>query len=150
MATPHIAGAVALLWSAHPELVNQPDATEPVLNSTAVHILSNTCDGGSPRTPNNTFGNGRIDILAAVDTGGGDITLTAKKKTQNGKTQVQLKWDPADGGNVNVLRDGAVVQTTADDGTTKDNLRRMTGTFTYQVCETDSGDCSNTVNVTVP
>ena len=34
MATPHIAGAVALLWSAHPELKNNPDATEPVLNST--------------------------------------------------------------------------------------------------------------------
>ena len=67
MATPHIAGAVALLWSAHPELRNNDDASEAVLNSTAVHILSNTCDGGAPTTPNNTFGNGRIDILAAVD-----------------------------------------------------------------------------------
>ncbi len=68
MATPHIAGAVALLWSAHPELRNNPDATEAILNSSAVHILSNACDTGSPQTPNNTFGNGRIDILAAVDT----------------------------------------------------------------------------------
>jgi len=67
MATPHIAGAVALLWSAHPELKNNPDATEPILNDNAVHILSNTCDSGSPKTPNNTFGNGRIDILAAVN-----------------------------------------------------------------------------------
>lgn len=68
MATPHIAGAVALLWSAHPELKNNPEATEAILNSSAVHILSNTCDSGSPQTPNNTFGNGRVDILAAVDT----------------------------------------------------------------------------------
>jgi len=67
MATPHIAGAVALLWSAHPELKNNPDATEPVLNDAAVHILSNICDGGSPTTPNNTYGNGRVDILTAVD-----------------------------------------------------------------------------------
>jgi subtilisin family serine protease len=67
MATPHIAGAVALLWSAHPELQNNPDATEPVLNANAVHILSNSCDSGSPITPNNTYGNGRIDILAAVN-----------------------------------------------------------------------------------
>ena len=67
MATPHIAGAVALLWSAHPELKNDPDATEPVLNDNAVHILSNACDSGSPKTPNNTFGNGRVDILAAVN-----------------------------------------------------------------------------------
>jgi subtilisin family serine protease len=67
MATPHIAGAVALLWSAHPELKNNPDATEPILNDNAVHILSNSCDSGPPKTPNNTFGNGRVDILAAVN-----------------------------------------------------------------------------------
>ena len=29
-------------------------------------------------------------------------------------------------------------------------LGTQTGTFTYQVCETDSGDCSNEVTVTVP
>jgi serine protease AprX len=150
MATPHVAGGVALLWSAHPELRNDVTASEAVLNSTAVHILSNSCDGGSPVTPNNTFGNGRIDILAAVDTGGGEITLTARPRTQSGKTTVSLRWTPTDGGDINVLRDGVIVQTTADDGSTKDNLRRLTGTFTYQVCETDSGDCSNTVEVTVP
>ncbi|MBA2433929.1 MAG: S8 family serine peptidase [Pseudomonadota bacterium] len=71
MATPHVAGAVALLWSAHPELQNNDEASEAVLNSTAVHILSNACDSGSPTTPNNTFGNGRIDILAAVDSSRG-------------------------------------------------------------------------------
>ena len=51
--------------------------------------------------------------------------------------------------NINVLRDGAVIQTTADDGQAKDNLGTQTGTFTYQVCETDSGDCSNEVVVEV-
>jgi len=76
MATPHIAGAVALLWSAHPELKNNPDATEPVLNDNAVHILSNTCDSGSPKTPNNTFGNGRVDILAAVGSVVDTVTIT--------------------------------------------------------------------------
>jgi serine protease AprX len=150
MATPHIAGAVALLWSAHPELRNDPDATEPVLNSNAVHILSNSCDSGSPTTPNNTFGNGRVDILAAVDAGGGDITLTARQRVKNGKNQVQLTWDPADGGNVNVLRNGAIIRMVPDNGKANDSLGTMTGTFTYQVCETDSGDCSNEVDVTFP
>ena len=51
MATPHIAGAVALLWSAHPELRNDDTATEAVLNDNAVHILSSSCDAALPRRP---------------------------------------------------------------------------------------------------
>ncbi|MEO8439211.1 MAG: hypothetical protein ABI540_03205 [Spartobacteria bacterium] len=83
--------------------------------------------------------------------GGENIVLRARAKTQGSNSQVQLKWDPADGGDINVLRDGAVVQTTADDGVTKDKVRNASGsTFTYQVCETDSGDCSNEVQVTIP
>ena len=70
------------------------------------------------------------------------ITLSATVRARGSKAQVNLTWDPADGGNMNVLRNGAIVQTTADDGSTKDNLRNASGsTFTYQVCETDSGDC---------
>ena len=58
---------------------------------------------------------------------------------------LKLQWSPADGGNINVLRNSVVVHTTADDGKAKDKLGSHTGTFTYQVCETDSGDCSNEV-----
>jgi subtilisin family serine protease len=65
MASPHVAGAVALLWSARPELKNQVAATEAVLNSSAAPIHSNDCD--SDRWPNNTFGCGRLDVKAAVD-----------------------------------------------------------------------------------
>ena len=91
MATPHIAGAVALLWSAHPELRNDDDATEAVLNSTAVHILSNTCDGGSPTTPNNTFGNGRIDILAAVDSVMVDTVTITKAQYAVSRSQLTVQ-----------------------------------------------------------
>jgi len=82
--------------------------------------------------------------------GGGDITLTARTRVRNGNTEVQLIWDPADGGNVDVIRNGVVIRTTPDDGKVGDKLGMMTGTFTYQVCETDSGDCSNEVDVIVP
>jgi hypothetical protein len=47
-------------------------------------------------------------------------------------------------------RVGTIRGTTADDGQAFDNLGTTTGTFTYQVCETDSGDCSNEVTVQVP
>ena len=81
----------------------------------------------------------------------GAIMLTAQSRVKQGKNQVRLTWTPADGGTINVLRNGVIIQAaTADDGKTNDNLGTMTGTFTYQVCETDSGDCSNEVVVTFP
>ena len=81
---------------------------------------------------------------------GGGIVLEARVKGQVGNHSVDLRWSPADGGSVNVLRNGAVVGTTADDGNVKNKLGATTGTFTYQVCETDSGDCSNEVTVVIP
>jgi hypothetical protein len=81
--------------------------------------------------------------------GGGGITLTALLEQRNGESRVTLTWDPADGGTINVLRNSKIVQTTPDDGSTKDKLGTHTGNFTYQVCETDSGDCSNEVVVMV-
>ena len=78
------------------------------------------------------------------------IVLDARVQTQGNQHRVQLGWSPADGGRVNVLRNGAILGTTADDGNVVDKLGTRTGSFTYQVCETDSGDCSNEVNVQVP
>jgi len=82
--------------------------------------------------------------------GGGGITLSAVVETKNDQRRVNLTWSPADGGDINVLRNSKIVQTTPDDGNTKDKIGTHTGTFTYQVCETDSGDCSNEVVVVVP
>jgi subtilisin family serine protease len=65
MAGPHVAGAVALLWSAHPWLKNQIAATENLLNNSAVHVSSSACS--SSGWPNNTYGYGRLNVKAAVD-----------------------------------------------------------------------------------
>lgn len=67
MATPHVAGAIALLWSAYPELRNNISRTEDILNQTAVDVTSTLCS--SSGVPNNTYGWGRLDIKAAVDLG---------------------------------------------------------------------------------
>ena len=72
MATPHIAGAMALLWSAVPSLRHQLSASRDALNNSAVHIDSTQCGTAGP--PNNVYGWGRVDILAAV--GGGTPTPT--------------------------------------------------------------------------
>jgi cell division septation protein DedD len=65
MATPHIAGAMALFWSAHPQLKHQIDASRTALNDTAHFISSTQCGDAGP--PNNVYGWGRVDILAAVN-----------------------------------------------------------------------------------
>ena len=64
MATPHIAGAMALLWYAIPSLRHQLTASRDALNNSAVHIISTQCGDAGP--PNNVYGWGRVDILAAV------------------------------------------------------------------------------------
>jgi subtilisin family serine protease len=148
MATPHIAGAMALLWSAHPELRNQIDASRDALDSAAHFISSTQCGAAGP--PNNVYGWGRVDILAAVGSGGNSITLQARVKTQGTNRNVQLKWSPADGGQVSITRNGSNIGNTADDGNATNKLGTQTGSFTYKVCETDSGDCSNEVTVVVP
>ena len=66
MATPHVAGAVALLWSAAPWLRHKIDQTDAILSASAFAILSMDCDT-SGSSPNNTYGNGRLDAKVAVD-----------------------------------------------------------------------------------
>src|SRR2546421_7997358 len=63
MATPHIAGAMALLWSAIPSLQNQIYPSRAALKNAAVHIASTQC--GTARPPNNVYGWGRVSMLAA-------------------------------------------------------------------------------------
>ncbi len=64
MATPHVVGAIALLWSADPSLKGNISCTEALLNSTAKHIATTACSSNG--VPNNVYGWGRLDIQAAV------------------------------------------------------------------------------------
>jgi len=65
MATPHVAGAIALLWSAQPALRGGVAFAEQIINNAAIHVSSTSC--GSGGVPNNIYGNGRLDIKLAVD-----------------------------------------------------------------------------------
>ncbi len=65
MAAPHVAGAVALLWSAFPSLRRDVDQTEQILEQTALHQTSSAC--GSSGSPNNVYGYGTINILNAYN-----------------------------------------------------------------------------------
>jgi len=64
MAAPHVTGAVALLLSAAPGYAGQVDLLEQALTSTAEPKSSSQC--GDPNPPNNVWGWGILDTLAAV------------------------------------------------------------------------------------
>jgi subtilisin family serine protease len=72
MASPHVAGGVALLLSAHPELIGRVAMVKAIMEMTAnpgVTVTAGllTCGGiASTTIPNNHFGYGRLDIFAAV------------------------------------------------------------------------------------
>jgi subtilisin family serine protease len=66
MAAPHVAGAVALLWSAVPALIGNIDATEQILIKSATPVPDNRCDMGEPVSPNRSYGYGRLNIAEAV------------------------------------------------------------------------------------
>src|SRR5262249_49296936 len=64
MATPHIAGAMALLWCARPELRHNISDSRTALNEAAFFLPYNQCGNAGP--PNNVAGWGRVDVLAAA------------------------------------------------------------------------------------
>jgi len=68
MAGPHVAGVVALMISANPDLAGQVDLIEEIIETTAVPKTTDQQCGDIPGSavPNNTYGFGRIDALAAV------------------------------------------------------------------------------------
>src|SRR5690606_31839331 len=65
MASPHVAGSVALLWSAAVALEGDVESTRALLDTTAVDQDDVQC-GGEPEN-NNAFGEGKLDVYAALD-----------------------------------------------------------------------------------
>ncbi len=110
MAAPHLAGAIALLWSAAPSLVGDIDATWALLDGTATDSDSTGCGGTAD--DNNVFGEGRLDALALIqaapvgDTGEVEGTVTDADS-----------GDPIEGAEVDLVGESSRTLTTGEDGT---------------------------------
>ena len=80
MATPHVAGTIALLWAAAPDLLGDTELTKELLDGSAVDTADDQC--GGTEADNNVFGEGRLDALALLneapigDTGRVEGTVT--------------------------------------------------------------------------
>src|SRR5947208_3420628 len=144
MATPHIAGAMALLWSAIPSLQNQIDPSRAALNNAAHFISSTQCGTAGP--PNNVYGWGRVDILAAVTSS--PITLSAAGRKVGGINTSRLTWSGATLTKLDVYRDGIVIATVPNTGTYTDSTGDTgRARYTYKVCAAGTLTCSNEVTV---
>ncbi len=99
MAGPHVAGAVALLWSARACFMNRQDWTQTSLGNAALDLpgIVESCGGDYVHGPNNTWGQGRLDVLAAVNAGC-PCTIPGVpaigSATVPGPNQVTVSWTP--------------------------------------------------------
>ncbi|MDW8319633.1 MAG: S8 family serine peptidase [Anaerolineae bacterium] len=138
MAAPHVTGAVALILSAEPDLTGKVDQIEELLRRTALPRTSTQTCGGVPgsQVPNNTYGWGRIDVLAAVN-------MVKNAGTLSGTVIDAGTSQPIAGATVSITRSGiTLTQKTATNGT----YSFVAGAGTYQVTATAFGYGSQTVS----
>lgn len=68
MAAPHVAGAIALLWSARPAYRGRIEQTRRLLERSALRLpaVQEGCGGDDIAGPNATWGHGRLDLTRAL------------------------------------------------------------------------------------
>jgi subtilisin len=152
MASPHVAGALALLASRN----NPSNATDvnnlysQVVNAGNLNWTDDSGDGTKERlldVSNSTLFN-PVLISGSGGGGGGSFTLNVRAYKVQGNKFADLTWSGATSTNVDVYRNGAVITTTANDGAYTDGpLGKGGGSATYQVCQAETSTCSNTVTV---
>ncbi|MFI2490383.1 S8 family serine peptidase [Promicromonospora kroppenstedtii] len=124
MAAPHVAGAVALLWDAVPELVGNVPATRAILDGSARDVDNTTCGGTAD--DNNVWGEGKLDVLAAYELAQGEQFETATAPVVSGAgykvgeplTATVGAWSPAATFTYQWRRDGRMIPGATEAGYT--------------------------------
>jgi serine protease len=77
------------------------------------------------------------------------FALSASGYKVKGVKHASLDWSGAGAGSVEIKRDGSVVGSSSGaTGSFDDNIgTKGAGSYTYQVCDTGTTNCSNTVTV---
>jgi subtilisin family serine protease len=106
MASPHTAGAVALLWSCNPGLVGQIDATFQVLQDTASAAPAGNCGAPADGQGNFTYGYGYLDVFQAGIAACGGVSMgTLEGYVKDGTT-----GDPIEGASVSASKVGVMLE----------------------------------------
>ena len=107
MAAPHTTGTLALVLSAELALRGNVAGSTDAVRSTALDIADDTCGGDADGDPNNVFGDGRIDALAAV-------ALVATGGTLAGDVTDVSSSDPIEGARIEASAGGRTFSATTD------------------------------------
>ena len=84
-----------------------------------------------------------------IDVTPANIALVTSGYKVKGLMMADLTWTSTGVAEVDIVRDDAVIATTANTGAYTDDInRRGGGSFTYQVCEAGTSTCSNQSVVT--
>ena len=76
------------------------------------------------------------------------ITIGLRKYKVKGVANVDITWSGATTSTVGIQQNGVVVVTTPNDGARTDVLGKVSGTFTYRVCNAGTSTCSSSASVT--
>ncbi|MGQ0841826.1 carboxypeptidase regulatory-like domain-containing protein [Actinokineospora sp.] len=139
MASPHTAGAVALMWSAAPTLVGDIARTEEILNQSAVDVNDVTCGGTA--ADNHVWGEGKLDAFAAVDQ-----SPRGPVGTLNGTVTDAVTTAPIGGARVTITGPSNRTTTTSAGGLYTATL--PVGDYTVAVSSFGYGDGSGTATIT--
>jgi subtilisin family serine protease len=144
MATPHVSGVAALVWSQNTAWTNAQ--LRDALQKSAKDL------GAAGR--DTSYGFGLVQAKAALDylngSGGGmtdTISLGATKRTTNRKNYADLTWSGSSAANVDVYRNNVLRVTTANDGKHTDGTLKAATDYRYKVCNAGTTTCSNEVMV---
>ncbi|MBT9260076.1 MAG: S8 family serine peptidase [Clostridiales bacterium] len=125
MASPHTAGTVALILSAAPQYVGDVSAVEVLLKETATGKADSQCGPAGP--PNNVYGYGIINALAAVE-------AAAFSGTLQGTVTDASNSQPLQGATVKATNEatGAFRKTTTD-ASGHYQMTLVEGTYTLEI-----------------
>lgn len=127
MASPHVAGTVALMWSAASALVGDVEETRRYLDATAIDVADSSCGGTA--VDNNVWGEGMLDAYAAVELSPRDPTGFLQGTVRDGGTGA-----PIAGASVEAVpAGGGVTGSTTTDAGGLYSIRLPIGTYAANV-----------------
>ncbi len=139
MATPHTTGVAALYLEANPSATPQ-QVRDGLYAATTKGVVtsSSTANNNLLYTPPAGFGGSTTPPPSS----GATLSVTSSKT--KGTWTATLTWSGLSSGTVDVFRNGALLKTVGNSGSTTDSGKGG-GTFTYKVCEAGTSVCTNEV-----